>query len=72
MKKVACDKTIIPSGCRAYTVAKEQGKSFTIYVLVSNFLGILGYNLTYDTSDRWMFLHHLKLYLEKYAFELLI
>lgn len=50
-------------------MSSEAGCSFTLYVLVSNQLGILGYNFTYDTNDRWMFLRHIKTCIEKYSSE---
>ena len=57
----------MPKHRRAYVTSNEKGKSFTLFVIVSNLYGILGYNLTYDTNDRWMFLRHLKTFVEAYA-----
>lgn len=68
-EKTRSDRTLLPKGRRAYITSLQKGKSFTLLVLVSNWYGILGYNITYDTNDRWMFLRHLKTYLDVYASE---
>lgn len=69
LKKVQGDRSILPYGCKGYSISKEAGYSFSLFILVSNLRGILGYSFSYDTNDRWMFLRHLKTYLEKYAID---
>lgn len=61
--------TILPKYRRAYVTSAATGKSFSLFVQVSNSYGVLGCSFTYDTNDRWMFLRHFRDYLSHYCAE---
>ena len=54
LRKCKKEKTIIPKGKRAYSISLLNDKSLTLILMISNKLGIVGYNYIFDTVDRWI------------------